>query len=211
MRRAHDGFHLRRWGVWCWSRRGEGGVAVLALALVYALKRHYSTATTDDLLWIMAPTRLLVEWMSGLEFVLEPAGYVSTSAALTITPGCAGVNFLAICGLSLVFALPPQPGSVGRRLAWFPLGLGLAYLLTLVANALRIVVAWQWRVHTGHVDHLELGVVVYLTVLCSAHLMIARRSGRTEAAGTAPRRMTGASALAEIPSSRAASEAACQV
>ena len=56
---------------------------------------HYSTATPDQLRWILAPTTLLVELFSQKSFEFESyTGYMSSDHTFVIAAPCAGVNFL---------------------------------------------------------------------------------------------------------------------
>jgi exosortase K len=73
-------------------------VALCALAL----KFYYSTATPDELRWILAPTTLLVELLSREQFEFESyAGYMSSDRSFVIAVPCAGVNFLITAFLML--------------------------------------------------------------------------------------------------------------
>jgi len=75
-----------------WTRIAQ---CVVALAGALALKLHYSTASADQLRWILAPTAALVELVSGASFEFESrAGYISRERGFLIANSCAGVNFL---------------------------------------------------------------------------------------------------------------------
>ncbi len=75
---------------------------VVALACAFALKLYYSTATADDLRWILAPTTALVEFLSGASFEFESrAGYISRERGFLIANSCSGVNFLITAFLML--------------------------------------------------------------------------------------------------------------
>ena len=65
-------------------------LAILLGAL--ALKHFYSTASVNELRWILAPTTLLVELVSGRAFNFEMhAGYMSSDRSFLIASSCAGV------------------------------------------------------------------------------------------------------------------------
>jgi exosortase K len=87
------------------------GLTSLALVLSYCLKLHYSRAAAADLLWILEPTRRLVELTTGSGFGFEPEGFVSTDLGIVITPACAGVNFMIMALLTLAL------GQLGRALS----------------------------------------------------------------------------------------------
>src|SRR5215510_15997249 len=75
---------------------------VVALASAFALKLHYSTASANQLRWILAPTTALVELVSGATFEFESyAGYISRERGFLIANSCAGVNFLIAAFLML--------------------------------------------------------------------------------------------------------------
>ena len=58
---------------------------VTILATAFALKYHYSTASVNDLRWILEPTRLLVETFTSHSFRFESyAGYLSDDRTFII-------------------------------------------------------------------------------------------------------------------------------
>ena len=82
-----------------WNRIAQW-LVVLFCAL--ALKQHYSSASANNLRWILAPTTALVELVSGVSFEFEShAGYMSSDRSFLIAPSCAGVNFLITAFLML--------------------------------------------------------------------------------------------------------------
>jgi hypothetical protein len=73
---------------------------VLLSAMV--LKLYYSTASPNQLRWILAPTTTLVELITGRQFEFEShAGYLSNDRTYLIAASCAGVNFLITAFLML--------------------------------------------------------------------------------------------------------------
>ncbi len=81
------------------TRNAQLVVVVLA---ALALKFYYSTASADQLRWILAPTTVLVELVSGTSFEFEShAGYLSSDRSFLIATSCAGVNFLITSFLML--------------------------------------------------------------------------------------------------------------
>src|SRR5687767_11654447 len=76
---------------------------VVVFAIALALKYFYSTASVNDLRWILAPTTFLVEFITGTQFTFEShAGYMSEDRTFLIATSCSGVNFLIISFLMLV-------------------------------------------------------------------------------------------------------------
>ena len=144
-------------------------VAILATA--YALKSFYSTATVNDLRWILAPTTFLVELVSGNQFTFEShAGYMSDDHSFLIAASCSGVNFLMISFLVLTL------GKLWRErtMSWMflPIAALAAYTTTLIANTVRIFIALQMHASNfqfAGFDPEELhrieGIVVYFLFL----------------------------------------------
>ncbi|MGD8344637.1 MAG: exosortase K [Desulfobacterales bacterium] len=122
--------------------RGNWIFLLLTLLVAFGLKYHYSQARSDDLVWILGPTAVLVEQLSGIDFEKEAhTGYVNNEHRVIIAPACAGVNFYIIAFCMAVFCGIPVMGPLRSKALWLATGLIAAYLLTLVVNALRIMVA----------------------------------------------------------------------
>jgi exosortase K len=138
-----------------------------------ALKSYYSTATADDLLWMLRPTTALVELLSGQRFEFESyAGYMSSDRRFVIAVPCAGVNFLITA--FLMVALRRLWRERFKAISWrfIPLAALLAYVATLIANTTRIWLALEMRARalavsglTGNQMHRLEGIVVYFTFL----------------------------------------------
>lgn len=75
---------------------------VVILGGAFGLKFYYSTASVNQLRWILTPTTLLVEFVTGRTFEFEShAGYMSSDHTFLIAASCAGVNFLITAFLML--------------------------------------------------------------------------------------------------------------
>jgi exosortase K len=138
--------------------------AVLFIAL--ALKYHYSTASVNELRWILAPTGTLVELITGIRFAFEPhAGYMSADNRFLIAASCAGLNFLIVAFLLMTIG----PLWRERSLAWssIPVALVAAFLATLAANTTRILIAilLQRADIGGDSLHRVEGILVYFGFL----------------------------------------------
>jgi len=126
-----------------WNRIAQMSVVLLGGS---ALKYFYSTAGVNQLRWILAPTTALVELISGQRFQFESyAGYINADHTLVIAAACAGVNFSITAFLML--ALGHLWRNHSQSLSWkfIPCAALIAYLVTLVANAVRITTALQLR------------------------------------------------------------------
>jgi exosortase K len=168
--------------------RARTGIAVavfgVALAAAWALKAFYSTASAADLRFVLAPTAWLVGAAGGHEFAWTAGGYRSAELRFVIAPVCAGVNFLIVAFAALVlgFVRPARPG-------WHNAGIlvaaaAAAYVTTILANALRILLAiplWTHRIAIGWLTgprlHELVGVAVFLGMLGLLWVVARRLAG----------------------------------
>jgi exosortase K len=122
-----------------WTRIAQ---CVVVLMCVFMLKLYYSTASADQLRWILAPTTAVVELINGASFEFEShAGYISRDRSFLIANSCAGVNFLIAAFLML--SMRKLLSDPSKKIVWgfITSSAIIAYLVTIVANATRISVA----------------------------------------------------------------------
>lgn len=153
---------------WNWTAQ-----CLLVLVGAFALKLHYSTASADQLRWVLAPTTALVELISGASFEFEShAGYISRERGFLIADSCAGVNFLITAFLML--SMRKLFGERSKKVAWgfIPTAAVIAYLATLVANTARITIALLLRQSPAEIEwmnpdqfHRFEGVLIYFGFL----------------------------------------------
>lgn len=125
------------------KRNGQFLVVVFCAA---AVKLCYSTASVNQLRWILAPTTVLVELVSGSHFEFEShAGYMSGDRSFIIAASCAGVNFLLTSFLLLSLGKLWRERSQDKGWRFIPWSALWAYLATLVANTVRISTALRLR------------------------------------------------------------------
>lgn len=132
---------MKRRFTWKWIAQ-----CVVVLVCAFTLKQYYSTASANQLRWILAPTTALVEIVSGASFEFEShAGYISADRGFLIANSCAGVNFLitAFLMLSMRKLLRDPSKSIGW--GFIPSAALIAYLVTLVANTTRIAIAMRMQ------------------------------------------------------------------
>jgi exosortase K len=163
------------------NRKAIWGAQLVVVALcALALKYHYSTATPDQLRWILAPTTLLVELLSGKAFEFESyTGYMSSDHTFVIAAPCAGVNFLITAFLMLTLRRLWTPQSEWH---FIPFAAVVAYGTTLVANTVRIWLALSdleinWL--NANQQHRLEGIVVYFGFLLLLFLVTDRLRSAT--------------------------------
>ena len=115
---------------------------MVVLLCAIALKQHYSTASVNDLRWILLPTTLLVELVTGERFVFEAfAGYMNRDHSFIIAASCSGVNFMITAFLMLTLGKLWRERSRSVSWASIPIAAFTAYITTIVANTVRIAAA----------------------------------------------------------------------
>ena len=159
---------------------------LIVLLAALAMKHFYSTASVNELRWILAPTTLLVQMVSGRTFNFEMhAGYMSSDRSFLIASSCAGVNFMIAAFLMLSIA------KLWRgKLSWklIPAAFVISYATTLVANTVRISTALHLQNSrldiaglSGNQLHRLEGIVVYFGFLLLLFLLSERTLNQTAA------------------------------
>jgi exosortase K len=164
-----------------------GAQLAVVLLCALALKSYYSTATPDELRWILAPTTTLVELLSGRSFVFESyTGYMSSDHTFVIAVSCAGVNFLLTAFLMIALRRLWRDRFEGVSWRFLPLAAAFAYVATLIANTTRIYIALEiqrraievnWL--TGNQLHRLEGIVIYFAFLLLLFMLIERMDSPT--------------------------------
>lgn len=169
-------------------------VAVLGGAV--GLKYYYSTATVNQLRWILAPTTILVEVVTGSRFEFEShAGYMKSDHTFLIAASCAGVNFFITSFLMLALRRlwRSRTADTGRGVrktlydwSFIPAAALFSFVATIFANTIRISTALLLRGSTeiGWFDRDQLhrveGIVIYFGVLLALFMFVEAISHRTE-------------------------------
>ena len=160
-----------------------GAQLAIVLLCALALKQYYSTATANELRWILAPTTLIVELLSGRSFVFESyTGYMSSDHTFVIAAPCAGVNFLIMAFVML--ALRRLWNGRFESVSWrvLPMSIATAYVTTVIANAMRIVIALEIQRRSVEVSwltenqlHRLEGILVYFGFLLLLFVVMERK------------------------------------
>lgn len=150
---------------------------LLVLLCAFLVKHYYSTASVDQLRWILAPTTLAVELISGFEFEFEShAGYMISDRSFLIAAPCSGINFLITAFLLLslrrLWLARSLKASETSNWSFIPAAALFAFLATIAANAVRISTALWLRSLTKEMSwlspnqlHRMEGIVIYFGFL----------------------------------------------
>ena len=148
-----------------------------AMCITWGLKHHYSTARTDELWWILAPTAKVVGATTGLAFDAAPGeGFISRERLFVIEKGCAGVNFMIAAFALVVLTLARRIVSALSSTTVLATALLISYAATIVVNAVRIIVALWLAAHpiqvfglTAPGIHRVEGIAVYFAGLIALY------------------------------------------
>ena len=155
-----------------------------------ALKLYYSTATPNELRWILAPTTALVQLLSGRSFTFESyTGYMSNDHRFVIAVSCAGVNFLLTAFLMLGVRRLWRDRFQAVSWRFLPIAMAVAYVTTVIANTVRICIALEIQRYSVEVSglsgnqlHRLEGIVVYFGFLLLLFVLTERRVKRSSSA-----------------------------
>jgi exosortase K len=174
-----------------WNRYAQLVVVLLCAA---AVKQYYSTAGPNQLRWILAPTTVLVELVSGTPFTFEShAGYITSDRSFLIAASCAGVNFLITSFLML--SLSRWWRNRSQKIAWrfIPVAALFAYLATLVANTVRISTALRLKQTPLEISWLSQtqlhrfeGILIYFGFLLLLFMVSERNSEKDSGRANVP-------------------------
>lgn len=153
-----------------YARRLRGGVYAwgVILLMVLAFKALYSSVPTSQLQWLLWPLATLLNNVSTLTFAPTPSGeWLDAEHNLIIVKACAGGNFLIASWLGYLWRWRDRLSPVMALKAF-----GAAWLTTLIANAIRIILIAHGQndlaLHTGLSaadTHRLIGIIVYFGIL----------------------------------------------
>lgn len=140
-----------------------------AILLALAFKAFYAEADAGQLQWLLRPLAGLLNLLGGFAFRSTPGGeWLDAGHGLVIIKACAGGNFLIASWLGYLWRRRGQPFSP----AVLAVTLAAAWLTTLVANALRIVLIAHGQDDLARIGHLSdadahrlIGIAVYFACL----------------------------------------------
>ena len=175
-------------------------------------KAFFIGADALDLDWLLYPSKLLVSVCSGLSFVWAGSlGYYNAELEILIAPACSGLNFFIIQVATGGCLTALRTAGIRQWTVWLAGIIPAAYLFTLLANTIRILLAillYSRKISLGPLTperlHRLEGIAVYFICLCIFAVILSallRRKERrhSEAAGsvakTAPAAVGAAVAL----------------
>ncbi len=162
---------------------GRASPAVVALAVSAGLAHFLSKFEPIFYSFFACPTAHLVGFFFGVDPRMNAENYYVLplgAGLIQIVPACIGINFFALTvGVWLFYDYDRLSWFMPRRLL---LGLGMGYLLTILANSLRIISLFyveSWlkpvlpSLYMGAL-HQGVGISVFLSLLIGYSIILER-------------------------------------
>jgi len=153
---------------------------IIAFAIFILLKFSYTQADAERVLFLLKPTDRIVRLITNSSSVFIPgSGFFNEKLNIVIEKSCSGFNFWMLCFLMLTFsALKFMSSNIKKAIA-IPVGLFVAYLLTVFSNASRIIlsmmgqnIADNFMIPRPHlILHSAIGTFIYLFFLIIFYLL----------------------------------------
>ena len=158
---------------------------IVTILLFLGLRYVYTQATTEDVLLLLAPTSKIVSLLIGANMEYSPQnGYFFPALSIVINKSCSGFTFWLVTFTLLLFTRLQYYESHFSKILLFAKAAILVYLLTIVANASRILFAVKINqlfpiLHQKYAWlHETQGNIIYLAVLIAFYLSL--RQWRTQ-------------------------------
>lgn len=157
-------------------------MVIISLVIAWGLKYHYSHSSSDNLVWILAPTAYLVEMTGDMTFEREVnTGYVNNESGIIIAPTCSGVNFMIIAFCLSAYMGLKKIKTTPAQLMWIIASIAGSYIYTLLVNTFRINLS-IYSIKTEFLEawfsretvHLLEGIMVYFIFLLLYHYLLNR-------------------------------------
>ncbi|MEZ4888309.1 MAG: exosortase K [Chitinophagales bacterium] len=162
------------------SKKLQYFLYLLSIAGFICLQWYAKDASNESLKWMLKPVSIGVSMFTDLSFSFNTElGYIAENHVFTIEKSCAGINFFSIAFLIVVFSfLNHFPQPVYKLLA-FGNFLILTFVITIIVNVCRIVIAVQlltlgekWSILASDKMHTIQGTIFYCTFLLLYYLGI---------------------------------------
>jgi exosortase K len=158
---------------------------IVVILLFLGLRYVYTQATTDNVLLLLAPTSKIVSLLLGSPAEYDSTnGYFFANLGIVINKSCSGFTFWLVAFTMLIFVRLQHCESHFSKILLFIKGAIIVYLLTVLANASRILFAIKINqllpdLHQEYYWlHETQGNAIYLAVLIGFYLLVTRSSSR---------------------------------
>ncbi|MFK5976267.1 MAG: exosortase K [Sulfurovum sp.] len=154
-------------------------LTLFTVLLIIWLKLYNIVATNDDLLFLLIPTKFLVEIFTSATALYTDNGYFFELLNITIDKSCAGVNFFILSFSLFAFVGFTYLDRVWKKIIAIFVAILLGYFLTIFATFSRIIITLYIEPLKFYFDFIDsaffhelLGGFVYLFLLVLSYLFL---------------------------------------
>lgn len=152
------------------------------IILILILFAYITYAKTEQLSFLLFPVAYIVEKVFNSSFYYqEGVGFVYESMAIIINKSCSGATFWIICFSMLSFSFVGKVKKIKDKYLFIIETLFLSYILTLLANTSRIIMAIQilrfeviQNTQIERILHQGIGVLVYCVYLWGIYIAFSK-------------------------------------
>lgn len=171
---------------------------LLTICIAFVLRCFSKITDSDAITWMLTPTVWWVSHLCGIPFTYIPQeGYLSRPLfeyfpeqgggcmyRFLVAPSCAGIRFLMILFVMLVFSFLHRIERKKRGYLWFAFCFVFSYFATILVNGVRIIASIYLPLLFGKLGitngllqgsslHTLTGTVVYFSSLCLLYALAA--------------------------------------
>ena len=164
--------------MWQWREWVNRKFAIFAVVAALAVRALMSFAPDGFVraAFCLPPARAATFYY-GVPLCAETVTFVAHGVAMEVTRECAALDFFSLlCGFLAVAAFSLRSKSSAARIAAAAVAIPAAYLVTLVANSLRLIalvpIDSAFPRSAVPVIHLAVGATVFIGVFVSLYLVL---------------------------------------
>ncbi len=155
---------------------------ITLITLILILFSFITYTKTEQLSFLLFPVASIVEKVFNSSFYYQEAiGFVYESMSIVINKSCSGGTFLMICFCMLSFSFAGRIKKIKDKYLLVIGFLLLSYVLTILANVSRIIIAIQMlsfkvsqNAQIERVLHQGVGVLVYCVYLWGIYIVLSK-------------------------------------
>lgn len=149
---------------------------IIVFAFVLIAKAAYTFTTNDMLSFILKPLSHIISVVTNADFIYSNAiGFYFETLNITIDKSCSGINFWCISFLVFMLSLLRVCKTRLQKILLFPVVIFATYILTLFANASRILTSIFIEKQTDFNYpwlHQAEGVFIYVSFLILVYTLL---------------------------------------
>ncbi|QXM05300.1 exosortase K [Crassaminicella indica] len=155
-------------------------VYIWIIFIAACIKMIFKYGDFQYILFILKPVTKIVELVLGVAFkYYEGIGFINADFKIHISRGCSGINFFIMVFLMISFSFLFKIRNKNKSLVALIFFI-VAYFITIIANASRIIVAFlimntiTFNMKYERLMHQSIGVVFYFSYLIITYYLFSK-------------------------------------